>query len=72
MPSRPSPMTRRTKRDKMVEDKEEEEQCIKYTFYPSSRDGSPALVITECEDQLQLRPCIKPNSRWYLCLNLTG
>ena len=64
MPSRPSPMIRRAKRDKMGEDKEEEEQCIKYTFYPSSRDGSPALVITECEDQPQLRPCLKPNSRW--------
>ena len=69
MPSRPSPMTRRTKRDKMVEDKEEEEQCIKYTFYPSSRDGSPALVITECEDQPQLKPCLKPNSRWYILMS---
>merc|ERR550517_1232085 len=42
---------------------EDEEQCIKYTFYPSSRDGSPALVITECEDQPLLRPYLKPNSR---------
>ena len=69
MPSRPSPMIRRAKRDKMDEDKEEEEQCIKYTFYPSSRDGSPALVITECEDQPQLKPCLKPNSRWYILMS---
>ena len=46
-----------------VGQEEETEQCIKYTFYPSSRDGSPALVITECDDQPVLRPCLKPNSR---------
>ena len=66
MPSRPSPLMRRTKREVVGE--EEEEQCIKYTFYPSSRDGSPALVITECEDQPLLRPCLKPNSRWHFAL----
>jgi len=60
MPSRPSPLMRKTKRE---EEDGKEEQCIKYTFYPSSRDGSPALVITECEDQPLLRPCLKPNSR---------
>ena len=70
MPSRPSPLMRRTKREVMGEEEEEEEQCIKYTFYPSSRDGSPALVITECEDQPLLRPCLKPNSRWHLCFHM--
>ena len=62
MPSRPSPLVRRTRKE-VVGEEEEAEQCIKYTFYPSSRDGSPALVITECEDQPVLRPCLKPNSR---------
>ena len=65
MPSRPSPLVRRTRKE-VVEDEEEAEQCIKYTFYPSSRDGSPALVITECEDQPVLRPCLKPNSRCHV------
>ena len=65
MPSRPSPLVRRTRKE-VVEDEEETEQCIKYTFYPSSRDGSPALVITECEDQPVLRPCLKPNSRCHV------
>ena len=62
MPSRPLPLVRRTRKE-VVGEKEEAEQCIKYTFYPSSRDGSPALVITECDDQPVLRPCLKPNSR---------